>query len=353
MELKHKFITNAFFYGIIAALALAAYKYLLPILAPFIIGFAVAWLVQLPLRRLSVKYPKWRKPLSAALCVVVYVAVGGLLALLGAKLYSQVAQFVMSLPGIFEDTLLPTFIALGDKLELALAPIDPALVTFVIDAGEALIARMGQIATDLSAWAVKVVANGAVGVPGLIIQIVLTVVSTFYIAGDYELITGFLKKLIPEKQRAVTLQTVGYAKTAVMAYIKSYSIIFVVTALELTIGLSLLKIPYAGVLGLAIAVFDLMPVLGTGGILLPWTLILAVMGNIPLAIGILVLYVIITAVRNTLEPRIVGNQIGLHPMATLVAMIVGLKLIGLPGMLFFPITLVALTHLKRSEAAQQ
>ena len=81
MEMKHKFVTNAFFYGIILALVLAVYKYVLPILAPFIIGFTVAWLVQLPLRRLAKKYPKWRKPLSAALCVVVYVAVGGLVVL--------------------------------------------------------------------------------------------------------------------------------------------------------------------------------------------------------------------------------------------------------------------------------
>lgn len=353
MELKNKFVTNAFFYGIIALLVVLVYRYILPIMTPFIIGFVVAWLVQLPLRRLSKKYPKWRRPLSALLCVVFYVAVGGLLIGLGVKLYGQVAELVTSLPAVFENTVLPAFAMLGDKLERLLEPIDPVLVTYVLDAGEAVLAKLGQLATDLSAWAVKVVANGAVGVPGLIIQIVLTVVSTFYIAGDYEQITGFLKSLIPQSRRKVTLKTIGYAKTAVTAYIKSYSVIFAVTFLELSVGLALLGIPYSAVLGLCIAVFDLMPVLGTGGILLPWSLTVALMGNIPLAIGILVLYIVITAVRNTLEPRIVGNQIGLHPLATLVAMIIGLNLAGLPGMLFFPITLVALTHLKRSEAAQQ
>lgn len=350
MEFKSKFVINAFFYGMIALAAVAVYKYILPILTPFIIGFIVAWLVQLPLKKLSKKYPKWRRPLAVLLGIAFYLAVGGLLILLGVKLYSQIAELVLSLPGLFENTLLPLFVALGDQLERKLAPIDPMLVSYILDAGEAVISQLGQILTDFSAWAVKAVANGAVGVPGLIIQIILTVVSTFYIAGDYEKITGFLKKLIPEKQRPVTVRTIGYARTAVVAYIKSYGVIFVVTFLELSIGLSILGIPYAAVLGLCIAVFDLMPVLGTGGVLLPWALTLALMGNFPLAIGILVLYVIITAVRNTLEPRIVGEQIGLHPMATLVAMILGLKLVGLPGMLFFPITLVALTHLKRSEA---
>ena len=105
-------------------------------------------------------------------------------------------------------------------------------------------------------------------------------------------------------------------------------------------------------IALGIAIFDLMPLLGTGGVLLPWALIALIMQNYFIAIGVFLLYLVITAVRNSLEPRIVGNQIGLHPLATLIAMILGLELIGLVGMMLFPITLVAITNLKKQSETE-
>ena len=124
--------------------------------------------------------------------------------------------------------------------------------------------------------------------------------------------------------------------------------LFVVTFVELWIGLSILKIPYSLAIAFGIALFDLMPVLGTGGILLPWTVIALVTGNYGMALGVGLLYIVITVIRNSLEPRIVGGEIGLHPLATLVAMILGLGLMGLVGMLLFPITLVALTNIRKA-----
>lgn len=123
--------------------------------------------------------------------------------------------------------------------------------------------------------------------------------------------------------------------------------------MELAIGFLLLRIPYAMLLALLISIFDLMPILGTGGILLPWALVLVLMGNLPLAAGIAALYVIITAVRQTLEPKIVGAQIGLHPLATLIAMLLGLKLFGLVGLIAFPVTLAVVTAMSRTRKAAQ
>ncbi len=119
--------------------------------------------------------------------------------------------------------------------------------------------------------------------------------------------------------------------------------------MELLIGFSILKIPYAFILSIAIAVFDILPVLGTGGILIPWAIILVIMKNVPLAIGILLLYLFILIVRNMLEPKIVGKQIGLHPLATLAAMFLGLSLIGVVGMLIFPVALTVIFNLKSNE----
>lgn len=356
VETKKKFIVDTAFYAILLLLLVAVYRYILPILTPFIIGFCVASIIRLPLRRLHLKNPLHAKWISALLCVVFYVVIVGLLVLLGMNIVSEIRIIVMGLPELVDTKLIPFAEYVAHELQLLLEPIDKDMTQWILEMGENATYKLVQYITDFSAEALKWVANGAVSLPGLIINIILTVVSTFYFAADYHLVLDFIKGLIPAHRRAGIVHAIQYAQTAVVAFIKSYSIMFAVTFVELCIGLSIMKIPYAVGIGFAIAVFDLMPVLGVGGILLPWTAILLILGNYPLALGILALYIVIAAVRNILEPRIVGGRIGLHPLATLIAMILGLKLVGLIGMLFFPISLVAIVNFRRSarqEAAQQ
>jgi len=352
METKKNFVVNAAFYAIILAVIILGYKYILPIMVPFIIGFCVASVVQIPLNRLPEKLRSYKKPLSTLFVLVFYTVVATLLILVGTKLVMEVINLITALPDLFQSHMYPFVVYVANRVVGILKPMDPALTDMIIDMGKNAVSSLASFATDLSAGAVKVVATGAVSIPGVIVSIIITVVSSCYMAADYRLILEFIKKLMPEKQRSNIIRILRYAETAVLVYIKSYSLLFVVTFLELWMGLSILNIPYAMGIALGIAVFDLMPILGTGGVLLPWSLIALCMGNYFIAIGVFVLYLVITAVRNSLEPRIVGNQIGLHPLATLIAMILGLELIGLVGMMLFPITLVAITNLKKQSEAQ-
>lgn len=93
-------------------------------------------------------------------------------------------------------------------------------------------------------------------------------------------------------------------------------------------------------------------ILGTGLVLLPWALVAGVMGNMFLAIGMLALYVVITAIRNVVEPKLVGRKIGLHPLATLISMFVGLQLFGILGMFLFPLLLSLGVQFKRDGLLQ-
>ena len=97
------------------------------------------------------------------------------------------------------------------------------------------------------------------------------------------------------------------------------------------------------------AIFDILPILGTGGSLIPWAIIVAILGNPALAFGLLFLYVFILVVRNIIEPRIVGKQIGLHPLVTLVGMFIGLRLFGVIGLFGIPIALSILVNLDRND----
>lgn len=118
---------------------------------------------------------------------------------------------------------------------------------------------------------------------------------------------------------------------------KAYSLIIVITFIELSAGFWILKIPNAFVLGALVAIVDILPILGTGAVLLPWSILSFILGNLKIGVGILLLYLFVTAVRQTIEPKIVGKQIGLHPIVTLVLMYVGAQLMGVLGLLLLPI----------------
>lgn len=353
MEMKKNFVINTAFYAIVAALVVVGWKYLLPILMPFVIGFVVASIVQLPLNRLKLKGPRRKKAAAIVLCLAFYALLVALMILFFYKVISEIGNFAASVPDLFTEHVYPFIWIVGDQVQLFLEPIDMTLAQLVNEVGKTVATTLAKYATEFSGWAVKALASGAVSIPGMLLQIIITIVSSFYIAADYRTVVEFLKKLIPAAQREAVVDVINYARTAVLVYIKSYSIMFCVTFVILWAGFLLLDIPYAVGLAFGIAFFDLMPILGVGGILLPWGAAALVMGKFKIAIGVVLLYVVIAAARHTLEPRIVGKEIGLHPLATLVAMIVGLKLAGLVGMLMLPISLVAITKLREGTAAGQ
>lgn len=350
MEARKNFVINTAFYAIIAAMVIAAWKYLLPALTPFIIGFVVASVVQFPLNRLRLPKPVYRKWAGIVLCLAFYALLVFLAVLFSVKVASEIGNFAASVPDLIYDNVYPFIYMVGDEIQALLEPIDMNLAQVVNEVGKSLASTLTKYATELSGWAVRVLANGAISIPGLLIQVIITVVSSFYIAVDYRTVVNFLKSLIPSSKRDLLVQGIGYARTAVLAYIKSYSIMFCLTFAELWLGLTILKVPYTLGLAFGIAVFDLMPILGVGGILLPWGAIALVMGKLTMGLGVILLYIVIAAVRNAVEPRIVGKHIGLPPLATLVAMVVGLRLAGLVGMMLLPISLVALVKLREGTA---
>ena len=346
MEAKKNFVINAAFYAILAVLALAFWKYLLPILMPFVVGFVIASIVQFPLNWKKFKSKRANTAAAIVTCILLYGLIVWCMVFFSSKVISEIANFAATVPDLFYDSIYPLIWEIGDWVQEILEPIDMNLAQLVNEAGKTVAATLAKYATQASGWAVRTLATGMVSIPGALITVIVTIVSSFYIAADYSTVLEFLKRLIPSSSRSKVVQVVGYARQAVVVYIRSYLILLVLNAVELYLGFWILGVPYKLGLAVGIAIFDLMPILGVGGILMPWGVIALLMGNFKIGIGIWVLYLVITAVRNSVEPRLVGNQIGLHPLATLVAMVVGLKLAGLAGMMLLPISLVAITRLR-------
>lgn len=339
MEQKKQALINVMYYGLIVALVYVALKYALPMVAPFVVAAVIVLILKGPARFLAGKLKVSEKTMRCGLLVVLYLLIAGLCVLFGAKILSESGKFISGLPRFYSLSILPAIREFSLWVQELAQEFDPAAVSAVNTAFDQAASTLAQRITEFSSMAIGVVSNILVSMPSMIVNTVLTVVSSFYIAADYDRITRTMVRHMPEQWHKVMLQIRSKFNHSVGIYIRSYALIFCMTWAELFIGLVLLRIPHGLLVSLLIAVCDIMPILGVGTVLIPWALVAAVMGRYPLAIGIGVLYLVITIIRNAVEPRLVGSQIGLHPLITLVSMIVGAHLFGLLGLFGFPVTL--------------
>ena len=164
---------------------------------------------------------------------------------------------------------------------------------------------------------------------------------------DYDKIMKFCIDQLSDKKKALFFEIKAYIVGTLFVVIRSYILIMSITFVELSIGLSLIGIKNVLLVSLFISVFDILPVLGVGGVLIPWATICLILGNVGMAASLAVLYVVIVIVRNILEPKIVGKQLGLHPIVTLSSMFAGVQLLGGIGLFGFPIALSLLVHLDK------
>lgn len=347
-EKRKRFIVNAVFYAMIGMIVFLACQYILPALMPFVLAFLVATLIQIPVKKIGGQSRSKQRIATIIFCCLFYMVFFLLVIFFGMKLLQGAWDMVVSAPAIYNDRILPVLGEAADRIENVAASVDAGLSQNIEKMFRDFTQNVGQYITDLSVKAVKLLSGGAAKIPGAVVTLVVTVVATFFMALEFDSMTGFVKKCIPAEKEHVAGEAAHYVKNLIFIYLKAYSFLFLLTFLELLLGFLVLRIPYAPVLALAIAVFDILPVLGTGGILLPWAAVLCLMGNVPLAIGLLVLYIIITVIRNTLEPKIVGKQIGLPPLAALISMFVGLKVFGIVGMVAFPVALSVITNLEKN-----
>lgn len=349
LEKQKKFLTRAAFYAVVAALIYVGLKYLLPTLMPFVLAFLIVWLLRKPAGWLADKVPVKQKYILLVLLLVFYAVLFGALFLLSAQIFSLIRETIPKLPDLYRSELLPALKVLYQYAIHALERFDPTLIKAVEQSVMTLAGSIESMVKSVSLTVVSWASDAAMGVPGLIIAVILMITASFFLASDYEGIMGFVYKNMPPKVKERIREIWHKLAGSLWIYIRSYTLLLLVTFVELVIGLHILRIPYATLIAAGIAVFDLMPILGTGGVMIPWTVIAAVAGHYGMALGVGVLYIIITIIRNYLEPKLVGKQIGLHPLATLMALFVGSQLFGLAGLFGFPVALSVIVQIRRGE----
>lgn len=344
-EKMKDFLIRFLFYGVILLLAYAVLKYALPFLMPFFVAFCIAFLLKPVIHWAQQKTRLGRKPVAVLLLITFYILVGLLLAVVGTRIALFFRDLVYLLPRLYDTVLAPALDQLQATVEGWVSTLDPALTDGFARAGESLSDALSSVASALSTWALGLVTGAAGSVPALLVKFFITIIASFFFVSDYYTITSFLTRQFSPKTRELIFKIERKCFGVLRSFVRAYAMLLSLTFVELFIGLSLLRVEYALLIALLTSIVDILPVLGTGTILIPWAVGSLILGDFPLGVGLLVLYGIITVVRQMLEPHVVGKQIGLYPLVTLLCMFVGTYLFGFWGLFGMPILITLLVQL--------
>ena len=320
--------------------AYLAIQYCAPVLVVFGIALGVAALVY----PLSVRTARLLH-LPQRLCAVLYVllliaALGGAAVLLLVRLGEEIAEVL----GRWESGENGIAGAIGRLFDACVArlsrlPLIGSLVAMLHSehpAAETVSGVLRDALTSLGASCSAAVGRVLRTTPRAVIRVLVTLFATLYLSADFGPLCTRVRACLPPSvgERLDALRT--GAGRAVRRYLRAYLLLFLLTFSEALVGLWLLRQPYALLIALGVAIVDLLPVLGAGTVLVPWALVVLVFGNYRLGLGLLILYGVITIVRQIAEPHIVGKSLGLPPVMTLFAVFVGWELFGVLGMLLSP-----------------
>lgn len=345
VEKRKKFLVNFAYFAVIIALIVALLGGVIPLAMPFVIGFLVAYFLQRPVRFIERKVPLPHKLVALLVVLLFYVLVGALLTLLGVRLLSAGIELFANLPYLYGEHIFPALMSLLYAIEQLFLGMDASLVAFLNEIGTEFIKLVGQMVSSISAKALALVYGVSAAIPAAFVKLVLMIISSIFITMDWDRLTGFCLRQLNDNSKEVFIQIKEYLIGTLWVCVRSYALIMSITFIEMSILLTLVGIKNSVIVALCIACFDILPVLGTGGIMIPWALITLLQGKMFLGVELLVVYVIVTVVRNIIEPKIVGSQLGLHPVVTLCSMFIGVQVYGVIGLFGFPIGLSLLRHL--------
>lgn len=321
-------------------------RFFLPVGLPFLCGWGLCRLARRPAAALRRKagLPAW---LSSVLCV------GGVFLLLCGGIYLLGHILLLRLEAL--GTRLPELIAameqpvaeLQDRLLTLARRLPPSVAGAAQERLQALFDGGSGMLEQLSPWLLSLVGRILSCLPGIFLFLLATLLSAYLFSTREERLRSYLRKQLPEQWRD-RLRTGGKRlKLTLKNYLKAELKLCSLTFGLLAVGLFFIRdfsftaIPIA----LAIAIVDALPVFGSGTVLIPWALVAFLQGSSAQALGLLLLYGLAAVGRALLEPRLLGKQMGLDPLVTLLCLYGGFKLFGIPGLILTPILAMLLKQL--------
>ena len=309
---------------------------------PFVAGWIIA-LIASPLVHFFEKRLKIRRRAGTAFVIISVIALVILVGyLIGVQLVEQIAEFIGDVPKLWEAAQ-EDFTQIGATLSVAFKYLPEELQLTINSITGNVQEYFGGIMESISEPTITALGNFVGSLPNIVISVIMSLLFAYFYVSDKGYLSGLLEKIIPDSVLA-RFQMIkrGLAK-AVGGYFKAQLKIEVWMYLLLGIGFSVLQVKYAFLIAIGVAFLDLLPFLGTGTVLIPWAIIKFLSADYKMVIGLLIIWGVGQLARQLIQPKIVGDSVGLAPIPTIILLFVGYRVAGVIGMIIaVPIGIIIL-----------
>jgi len=332
---------------VIAAIVYFAFKFVAGWILPFILAFCIVSVIHPLIKRIVKLLGVKQEVVSVIIMLLIYLIVGTLLFLLTVQAVFMIRSGLLLLPDYYRESIAPAFLTASEYMRSFMHGLPEGMRTQAEAIEEGLAETFQNFLLGLSQRGVDGLTTVTKGIPAFLLTFVFTIMLSFFLSMQYDKVITFIKTQLPPRAQKFLTDTKTIIGDTVFKYLKAAFTMMIITFLELSIGLLVLGNRNAIAIAAGIAIFDMLPVFGTGTILIPWVIIELLGGNYPFAMGLLILYAVIVIVRSIMEPKIVGDKLGLNPIVSLMAIYFGFRVFGVLGMILMPITTQILLELHK------
>lgn len=309
---------------------------------PFLVAFVISLMIEPGIKYLMKKTKISRRMSSIIIFVLVFSIIIGSVTWGIVSLISESTTLLQTL-NLYIDKAYTQIQETIGKISISRASISNDVTNLMQDASKEVLFKISTWITRFLTKLMSVITS----IPTIAIYVVITILSVYFVCTDRIYILDFMEHHMPRKWvqkigvhiREITIKLGGYLKAEAILILVSFIISLVGLYIFKFVGMN---VKYPLLIALGIGFVDALPILGSGSVMAPWAVMEALNGDIQLGVAIIVLWIIMSIVRQFLEPKIVSGKIGIHPIFTLIAMYTGFRVIGVMGMLVGPIVLIIL-----------
>jgi sporulation integral membrane protein YtvI len=327
-----KFLVSLLYLGIAIGILYLATVFVMPYVLPFVLAALIAIVIDPVVNWVEKRIKSRGLAVLVVLCAVAGI-IGALLAIGISRLVTELFDLSRSLPEYYKQGE-----QLVQDMTHVLSEFTAGLPTPVQSLMDTQMSRL-YLAFEI---ALAALIDATRGLPNFLAVTAVTVIASFFVSRDKRLLLDHLFQAIPALQGDKVTEARKQVLESMIGYLKAEAMLVTVTMVTVTVALLVMGAGYALVMGLITGLLDVLPVLGPGLVFIPWALISFITGDTTFGFMLLALYAVVSAVRQLFESKIVGEKIGLHPLATLFAMYLGLKVFGALGIVIGPMGAVVL-----------
>ena len=299
---------------------------------PCVIGWLIALIANPLVRMLERRLKVARKHTSMLLIIAVLAAIIGGIYFIGMKAVQEVGSLIDQAPAIY-TSFREDFQEAGENLSLIIEELPEGIQEGISDFQNSLGDVIGTAVGKISQITVDQAGNLAKNLPSILIAIIFTILSAYFFIADRDKILEFGREHTPQIIQQKWKMLEQCFKSIFGGYFKAQFKIMGVVFVILFVGFLILKVDFAIVVAFLVSLLDMLPFFGTGTALIPWALFKILSGDMKYALGLVILYLTTQLVRRIIEPKVVGDSIGIDPLWTLICMYTGYRFAGVFGMI--------------------